>query len=1075
METLPPVAAIKKRLLVQIVDDLATEKSERIYSEYPISPTTYEDGFRKITFPMFANAINGVAWWLHNTIGPGKNFETLAYIGTLDLRYNALILGAVKTGYKVLLASPRNSIPAHVNLFNLLDCKIMVTPNPRPQAVTAITSSHNIRVLEIPTLEELLSTEYPHYPYEKTFEDAQKEPLVVLHTSGTTGFPKPIIWTHEFAASWLEWFRMEAPPGHINTHTMWSPGRLFFTFPPFHAAAMFGSILSAIYNQTTIIYPLSGVIPSAQIIVDGLKHTKAGCAAIAPLFVEEISKKPELLEFLSENLTSIFYSGGNVASTIGDKIAQRMKFYSIMGTTECGLFPTLNPAETWPKGDWEDWNYFRFNPGAMIELQQLSGDEYEAVVVRHPDLEKEQPVFKIFPERKEYHTGDLYTPHPSKPDLWLYRGRSDDIIVFLTGEKTNPISMEESIARHPEIRAVLVTGTLRFQAALLVELVTEEKLSVSEKAQVIERLWPIIQEANADCPRHAQIKKSHILFTDSEKPMMRAGKGTIQRRPTLGLYAKEIDELYADADKASASVAEDANTTGLSINIKDSEAISSFISESVARYMDATAIGNEDNFFISGMDSLQALQLTRRLKCVLAVPDLEVSTVYANPSISLLTKAIVELSNEHETSAVLKQTSRIGEMEKTLEKYKILIGEIARSQKAEPLTNGVAKDRIVLLTGSTGAIGGYMLQNLLDTPDVSHIYCLNRASDSHSLQVTRNKARGLPSEYTPNRVSFLTADIAKESLGLEVDVYEKLSSSVTDIIHNAWPVNFNMSLSTFEPHLTGVVNLLKLAALTSHTTSFLFISSISSVLASTVSPIPETIITDPLAALPMGYGESKYLAERILDHASSTLASLNISIARVGQVAGPAYSPGFWNKWEWFPSLVTSSLYLGIVPDSLGKGADVIDWVPIDFLADALVELALGNTRERNGSGAKVFHPLNPCPTSWQALKPVVGDVLNGISSSRVQGRTITEVPLSTWVERVRVEAEKLDGAAGLAEMLEVNPAIKLLGFYEGLLAGDGLREVDGKRAMEGSEKLRGLNGLKSEWMEKWITGWVNT
>lgn len=115
----------------------------------------------------------------------------------------------------------------------------MVTPNPRPQAVTAITTSHDLRVLEIPTLEELLNTSYPHYPYEKSFDEAQKEPLVVLHTSGTTGLPKPIIWTHEFAASWLQWFKLEAPIGYVNTHSFWSPGRLFFTFPPFHVSCIF--------------------------------------------------------------------------------------------------------------------------------------------------------------------------------------------------------------------------------------------------------------------------------------------------------------------------------------------------------------------------------------------------------------------------------------------------------------------------------------------------------------------------------------------------------------------------------------------------------------------------------------------------------------------------------------------------------------------------------------------------------------------------------------------------------------------------------------------------------------------
>lgn len=125
-------------------------------------------------------------------------------------------------------------MPAHVNLFNLLDCQVLIAPSPRPQAVTAIAECHDIRVLEIPSVEELLGNTYPPYPYEKSFETARKEPLVVLHTSGTTGLPKPIIWTHDFAASWLHWITLEPPPGYKNHHDLWSPGRLFFLFPPFH-------------------------------------------------------------------------------------------------------------------------------------------------------------------------------------------------------------------------------------------------------------------------------------------------------------------------------------------------------------------------------------------------------------------------------------------------------------------------------------------------------------------------------------------------------------------------------------------------------------------------------------------------------------------------------------------------------------------------------------------------------------------------------------------------------------------------------------------------------------------------
>lgn len=95
----PP--APPKKLLNQIVDDTARDNPELLYAELPLSPTTFDAGFRKVTYHAFANAINGMAWWLHETLGPGKSFETLLYIGPNDMRHNILLLGAVKAGYKV--------------------------------------------------------------------------------------------------------------------------------------------------------------------------------------------------------------------------------------------------------------------------------------------------------------------------------------------------------------------------------------------------------------------------------------------------------------------------------------------------------------------------------------------------------------------------------------------------------------------------------------------------------------------------------------------------------------------------------------------------------------------------------------------------------------------------------------------------------------------------------------------------------------------------------------------------------------------------------------------------------------
>ena len=99
---LPEYYPGKKDILTNIVDFMAKRHPQALFAEFTVSPTSYDAGYRKINYESLANAVNGAAWWLHEALGgPGKNFETLAYIGVNDPRYNILVLAAVKAGYKV--------------------------------------------------------------------------------------------------------------------------------------------------------------------------------------------------------------------------------------------------------------------------------------------------------------------------------------------------------------------------------------------------------------------------------------------------------------------------------------------------------------------------------------------------------------------------------------------------------------------------------------------------------------------------------------------------------------------------------------------------------------------------------------------------------------------------------------------------------------------------------------------------------------------------------------------------------------------------------------------------------------
>jgi len=229
-----PPRSRNDHLLPNIVDLIAREEPTSTWCEFPASNTTYDDGFRIATYGQLANAINGAAWWLENTLGKGKNFETITYVGPNDVRYPILVLGAVKAGYKLLLTSPRNSQAAHVNLFKLLDCTTMITSSPVPAPVTGILSSHAMRVAVLPSLDALLDQPHEHYPYEKTWAESCTEPLAVLHTSGSTGLPKPIIIPHTFATAFANMTQFQPPQGYVSEPRLLHGNRLFCSLPPFH-------------------------------------------------------------------------------------------------------------------------------------------------------------------------------------------------------------------------------------------------------------------------------------------------------------------------------------------------------------------------------------------------------------------------------------------------------------------------------------------------------------------------------------------------------------------------------------------------------------------------------------------------------------------------------------------------------------------------------------------------------------------------------------------------------------------------------------------------------------------------
>lgn len=235
----PSFAGAPGQLLPNIVDGLAQTRPEALYAMIPNSFTSYDDGFRKVTYRHFASAINGAAKFLSAELGPTTKSEVLAYIGPNDIGYCCFILGAVKAGHKLILLSPRNTKADYADLFKATECTTLLTlPPPYSPAIANILDGveQKPRVLHVPTIYQLLENPYPHFPYLKTFDAAKDETLVIVHTSGTTSTPKLVAYSHAFAASYSRLTREPPPEGYVNLLNEYQSQRVLTTYPFFHVS-----------------------------------------------------------------------------------------------------------------------------------------------------------------------------------------------------------------------------------------------------------------------------------------------------------------------------------------------------------------------------------------------------------------------------------------------------------------------------------------------------------------------------------------------------------------------------------------------------------------------------------------------------------------------------------------------------------------------------------------------------------------------------------------------------------------------------------------------------------------------
>jgi acyl-CoA synthetase (AMP-forming)/AMP-acid ligase II len=303
-----------QRLVVNIVDEYAVHEPERIFIHQPFS-SNLKDGFRAITFRETSRAVNHLARELlqqtQEVAHKKNNFPTVAYIGPSDIRYVIVMLACIKAHRKALFISPRNSLEAQISLFKATECTQILYESSMQSTVEPWLQSYPISATAVPPLDVWLQSTASHVPYNTPFEEARWDPFAVLHTSGSTGIPKPIVIRQGgmAIADDLRDMHMDGSPvlwHYLPTHC----STIFVPMPLFHMAAVACMAFFGIYYGTQMVLGVPNRPLSADLVAECLKIIHPDSIVLPPSILEDMSVNEEHVKLLAK-LKLTGFGGGN--------------------------------------------------------------------------------------------------------------------------------------------------------------------------------------------------------------------------------------------------------------------------------------------------------------------------------------------------------------------------------------------------------------------------------------------------------------------------------------------------------------------------------------------------------------------------------------------------------------------------------------------------------------------------------------------------------------------------------------------------------------------------------------------
>ncbi|KAI8146560.1 hypothetical protein BJV82DRAFT_599005 [Fennellomyces sp. T-0311] len=375
-------------------------------------------------------------------------------------------------------------------------------------------------------------------------KDALEETILVLHSSGSTGPPKPMYqsnqWLMQLIPILMVQIKHTCPELSLDADDI-----ILSTVPMFHGSGVMMHWMVLLFGAHTLAFRRLPV--SAQ---DILSATEKYCATIVlaspvPLkILAEYIQDEGISETTAEALRRVKFcmcGGEQLVREAGDFLHSKgLNVRSVYGITEANFLGMSNIAK-------DNKYWYSLEPIKMIS-SYYNWEPFDDGVY-HLTIRSDCPgLYHNITIRPDgyYETLDLLREEPPNSGYYRHLGRISDTFLMRDGKRAYPTLMENEIRNASIVKQCTVIGENRERTATLIEL-NEKRSAKYTPEEIIAQVYEAVRVANKEVLEHSAITVPELVYIlPLGKTLPTIPKGPVSRKDALREFKEEISKLYSD-------------------------------------------------------------------------------------------------------------------------------------------------------------------------------------------------------------------------------------------------------------------------------------------------------------------------------------------------------------------------------------------------------------------------------------------------------------------------------------------------------------------------------------------------